>query len=284
MNRMTRFLTTALLLGVGISCKKEADVAPPVVCRVQKVDYNDGTTETFQYNADGFITESLTAYLDQAGKPASYGGRYTYNSQGLLERVVPFAGGQAPTQDSYEQFSYTNGALSKIEITEFGKIIYRFDVTTNANKQITGLKGVSFDKTNYPEYTGTHTLDAQGRYVKSEGTDANGVFWRFESSDFDPAVKTDYDSFKGWPVNVISNWYQYGVLTPVNGAGARRKHDFSYGYDDSGNYVGLKKLYDFTYTYKTNSNGYATEVTVNNVAVTPATVVYKTTYTYANCQ
>lgn len=73
------------------------------------------------------------------------------------------------------------------------------------------------------------------------------------------------------------------MITPVNGAGARRKHDFSYGYDNNGNYIGLKKLYDFTYTYKTNSNGYATQVTINDVAVTPAKVSSITTHTYANC-
>lgn len=284
MNTTTRLLPVILLLGVSISCKKEADVPPPVICQVQKIDYNDGTYSTFEYDAQGLVTKSQSYYLDQTGKLASYGGQYLYNSQGLLERVMPFVGGQAPPQDFFEQFAYVNGALSNIDITEAGKLVYRFEVTTNANKQIIAMKGISFDKANYPEYTGAHTLDAQGHYIKSEGTDANGVFWRFESGDFDPAVKTDYDSFKGWPVNATSSWYQYGVLTPINGAGARRKHDFSYGYDTNGNYVGLKKLYDFTYTYQTNSNGYVTQLTANNVAVTPAAVVYKTTYNYTNCQ
>lgn len=34
MSITTRLLSVILLLGVGISCKKEADIAPPVICRV----------------------------------------------------------------------------------------------------------------------------------------------------------------------------------------------------------------------------------------------------------
>lgn len=279
------FLALVLLLGVSVSCKKQTDstLTPSSGnCQLQKITYSDGGYDTLIYNADGFVTKSRSYYVDQTGKLVSYGGQYTYTNQGLLERVTPFADGQTPAQDSYEQFTYANGALSKIEITELGKLVYRFDITTNANKQITSAKGISFDQATYSEYTGTHTLDAQGRYAKSEGTDANGLFYRMESGDFNATIKTYHSFLKGWPVNVMNYWHDYGVNTPINGNGAFLKRAYYHGYDENGKFVGLRKLYDITHTYKTNSYQYATEMTTTNSA-TPSANAVLTKYLYANC-
>ena len=255
MTAATRLLIIALLVGVGISCKKETDNTPaPGNCQLRKIAYNNGSYDTLIYNVDGFVTKSQYYYPDQMGKLASYGSQYTYNGQGLLERVLPFAGGQAPSPEYYEQYTYVNEALSKIEIVEAGKVVYRFEVTTNANKQITGLKGISLDKTKYRDYTSVHTLDAQGHYLKAESTDANGLFYRMESGDFDATIKTYHRFLKGWPVNVMNYWYEYGLNTPINGNGAYLKRAYYNGYDATGTFVGLTKLYDIVHTYKTNSS------------------------------
>lgn len=282
MKAKTPLLTIALLLGLNWSCQKLADHPPaPPTCQLQKITYNDGSYDTLIYNTDGFVTQSMSYYLDQTGKLASYGAHYSYTSQGLLEWVMPYGDGQIPSSDYYEQFTYVNQALSTIEITEAGKRVYRFEVTTNAMQQITGLTGVSFDQSAYRNYSAAHLLDAQGHYVKSEGTDANGLFYRQDLGDFDASINTYHRFLKGWPVNVMNYWYEYGLNTPINGNGAFLKRAFYNGYDATGAFVGLKKLYDVVHTYKTNNSQYATEMTTINSAAPPGTIGL-TNYIYAN--
>ncbi len=282
MNATNRLLTFALLLSGSIACQKEVDNPPePGQCQLSKIAYSTGGYDTLIYNADGFVTKSQYYYRDPTGKLASYGGQYTYNSQGLLERVMSFVGSQVPSPDDYEQFTYVNGALSTIEITEARKLVYRFEAITNANKQITGLKGTSLDKTKYRDYSSVHMLNTQGHYLKTEGTDANGLFYRQEMGGFDTTIKTYHRFLKGWPVNVMNDWYEYGLNTPVNGNGAFLKRAFYSGYDATGSFVGLTKLYEVMHTYKTNSGQYATEMTTNSSA-SPGSVAL-TTYSYANC-
>lgn len=195
---------------------------------------------------------------------------------------MPFGGGQGPSPEYYEHYTYVNEALSTIEITEAGKLVYRFEVITNANKQITALKGISLDQTTYRDYTSVHTLDAQGHYVKSEGTDANGLFYHQELGDFDASIKTYHLFLKGWPVNVMNYWYDYGLNTPVNGNGAFLKRTYYSGYDATGTFVGLTKLYDIVHTYQTNSSQYATQMTTTNSAAPPGSAGLVVVI-YANC-
>lgn len=100
MNALTRLLSFALLLGVSLSCQVLVDHPPsPSHCQLQKITYNDGSYDTLIYNPDGLVTKTLSYYLDQTGKLASYGGQYSYNSQGLLEQC-PLGVGKGPPRST----------------------------------------------------------------------------------------------------------------------------------------------------------------------------------------
>lgn len=211
----------ALLLVLTIGCKKDTDTTPTpdpqtTVCRIQKVTFDTGEYETYTFDASGKVTEMSIFYEDANGKipttvvPA----KLTYNAQELLDRSTYSA--------NYEQFTYANGGLSKIEVYQGSKKVYQYEVTTNGAKQITALKGTTFDEANFPaksaNYSTTYTLDAQGRYTQYEATNADGIFERFTVLEFDPVVKSHYGAFAGMPIDVADGIIMAGNFRFLGGA------------------------------------------------------------------
>ena len=182
----------------------------------------------------------------------------------------------------YEQYSYGNSALTKIEVFVGGVVVYRIDVTTNANKQITAMKSTNVAKDpdqGLLEYTTKFTLDAQGRYTRLEATGPDGVFYTEDYTSYDLAVTSSWKALKGIPVFVDDLYVYYGQMQPVSEFVCFRITD-KWGYDDNGKFVGLHNYFDATYTRTVNANGYPTaRKQVDAVGGTTTT----TTYQYSNC-
>lgn len=276
-----------LTLMLTVGCKKETDNATPTpvvatACQIKRVNFGTGGEyDLYESDANGRLTKYWQFYADDKGKvPTSVNpGTVIYNAQGLAERFN-WSDGQG-----YDLLSYTNGALSKIEVFQASKKRYQFDVTTNVNKQITAMKATSFDKDpNGPynlEYTTTFTLDAQGRYTGLTARNVDGDYYRETRTGFEPTMKSFYDTWKdnGLPIDPMLPSVQYGQYMPI-APGLRLKDEFFWGYDANDKYVGLKKDGEYTYTRKANSRNYVTERTETDVL---AKITSKSTYDYSNC-
>ena len=281
-----------LLLTLTPGCKKEADTATPTpavtptpvvetACQLNRIDRSSGEYELYDSDANGRTTKYSLFHADEKGKipTTPVVGTLTYNAQGLAERVTVAA-------DNYhKQFGYTNGALSKIEIFEQNKKMYQYDVTTNANKHITAMKGISFTKDPNSvyswEYSTTFTLDAQGRYTSLTAKGADGDYYREIRTGFEPTMKSFFDTWKdnGLPVDVTNPSAEYGLYMPT-APGQRLKAEYFWGYDANDNYVGLKKDREFTFSPKANSRNYVTERTSTNVL---SKTTSTTKFQYSNC-
>ena len=269
-----------LILTLGCS-KSSSDTTTPqptaTACQVQKITYNTGEYELYTFDANGFLTGYAGYYVDQNGKtPATITpDKYTYNAQGLLDRDTYGTG------TGYEQYSYTNGALSKIEVFMGGKVVYQIDVTTDASKRITAMKStnVANDPAYSDGYSTKYTLDAQGRYTRMEASNADGIIYTTEWSAFDPAIQSPWKTLKGMVVYPGTPFDSYGTTPPVDAAMPAKEVDF-YAYDDTGKFVGLKKAFDATVTRVANSNNYP--ITRKDVDAVSGTT-YSRTYAYSNC-
>ena len=271
-----------VLLVLALGCKKDADNTTPTptetACQIKKVSFGTlGEYELYESDANGRTTKFWMYYADANGKiPASVNpSTIIYNAQSLAERFNWSDG------SGYDLLSYTNGALSKIEVYVQNKKVYQFDVTTNASKQITAMKGTSFDKTFGNDYTTTFTLDAQGRYTSLTNKNGDGDFYREVRTGFEPNAKSYYDNWaaNGVPIDPAIESALYGQYMPT-APGATLKNEYYWGYDANDKYVGLKKDGEYTFSRKLNSRSYVTERTNTDVL---AKTTSKNTYEYSNC-
>lgn len=285
--RFRNLWAVGLLLTLTLGCKKEADNATPTptietACQIRRIDFGtNGEYELYENDANGRLTKFSLYYADDKGKiPTSVSpGTISYNAQGLAERFN-WTDGQG-----YDLLSYTNGALSKIEVFETGKKRYQFDVTTNASKQITAMKATSFDKDpNGPyafEYTTTFTIDAQGRYTGLTSKGPDGDYYRETRTGFEPTMKSYFDTWKenGLPIDPTLPSTSYGQAIPTS-TGLRLRDEYFYGYDADGKYVGLRKDGEYTFARKANSRNYVVERTDTDVLSKTTSI---TKYQYNNC-
>lgn len=277
----------ALLLTLTVGCKKETDKAIPApapavetLCQLKRTSFGM-VGESIQYEQDGNgrTTKIWPYYADDKGKvPTTVNPTtITYNAQGLAERFGWSDG------TGYDLLSYTNSALSKIDVFFKNKKVYQYDVTTNAAKQITGMKATSLDPDNFGSgYSTAYTLDAQGRYTQVEVKDEAGkVFFRTVMTGFESGMKGYYDTWKanGLMIDPNTPSNQYGYYLPV-GNNLRLKDEDYWGYDDAGNFVGLKKISEWTFARKANSNKFAIE-RIDVEAISKTTD--KSLYSYTNC-
>jgi hypothetical protein len=278
-----------LLLTLMLGCSKSSTTTPvptptPTVtdCLIQKLAFDKGQYTLYTFDANGFLTGVASYFLDANGKiPTSVApDKLTYNAQGLLDRVTRSADSQYG--NGYEQYTWANGALTKVESFVSGKLFYQIDVTTDANKRITALKNTNVGKDpNYADdITTKYTLDAQGRYTRTEvsfGTD--GIIYTEDYTAFESVIKSPWTTLKGVPFFVDGYIDQYAQSQPVSPYAATKEVDY-YAYDDTGKFVGLKKVYDATYTRTANANNYpVTRKDVETVSGTTST----NTYQYSNC-
>ena len=142
-SRQPALWLSCLLLSFALGCKKSADNATitptpttATACKVEKVSNDTGEYELYTFDANGFLTSIADYVKDQNGKIPTTVTPYklSYNNQNLLDKIT-YGDGTV-----YEQYSYTNGALSKMELYKGGKVVYQYEVTTDANKRITALK------------------------------------------------------------------------------------------------------------------------------------------------
>lgn len=271
-----------LLLILTLGCKKSTNdntTPQPVAtaCQIQKKAFNTGEYELYTFDANGFLTGYAGYFVDQNNKiPTTVTpDKYTYNGLGLLDRATYGTG------TGYEQYSYTNGALAKIEVFQGGKMVYQIDVTTDANKRITAMKNnnISGNPDYYDSYSTKYTLDAQGQYTRVEATNKDGIFYTSEWSAFDPTIQSPYKALKGMSFYPGDSFVIYGTNPPLN-AGMYTKEIGFYAYDDTGKFVGLKKAYDGITTRTSNTKNYPlTRKVVDALSGTTSTI----TYQYSNC-
>ena len=278
---------SCLLLTFVFGCKKSDDNAiippPPVkatLCQLQKLSTYGGEYELYTFDANGFLTSIANYAKDPSGKiPTTVTpDRLSYNDQNLLDKLTYGNG------TGYEKYSYANGALSKMELYKGGKVVYQYDVTTNADKRITALK--STNVANDPDYESTYstkyTLDAQGRYTRMEATNADGTYYTIDESAFDPTIQSPWKTLKGipfFPGNAGVSFDLYGTYIPADAPVATKQVQF-FGYEKD-KYIGLKKSFDVTITYTANTNNYV--VTRKDFdALSNKSLL--SDYQYSNCQ
>ena len=271
-----------LVLTLMVGCKKETDNAMPTPvaetnCQIGRQSDNDVGSNDFVFNPQGFVTRYTRTYKDDQGKTVADISDLVYNAQGLLERLTS----KGPA--NFEVFSYTNGLLSKIEVNGGGKKVYQWDVTTNAQKQITAMKGTSFDKDNYEDFSSVLTYDGQGYLIKSEITDTalGKVAIRNESSGYKAGLKDFRRTLKGWPIDVMQFFYYYGDFGSLSGQGPQGVVTAYSAYDDKGN-IGntFVKEAEETAVYKANSKQFVTDATYTNTLDKKTRTL---THTYSNC-
>lgn len=277
----SRRATIGLLLAPALGCHKNTpDTPTPAAatgCRVNRVSFSSGEYELYSYNAAGFLTSVALYYKNQAGQvPTSVtASKLSYNAQGLLDRVSWGSGAD------YEQYSWTNGALTQIEAFVGGQLVYRVGVTTDANQRITALKStnVTHDPAYGFDYTTSFSLDAQGHYTNLVATGPDGVFFTGEYSAFDATTQSPYGVFKGVPVFVGTFLTEVGTTPPIH-AYVNTKVVYQYGYDNKGNYTGLQPVSDLTLSYQANAAHFPLSAQIKNAV---SNITSTTTYQYSNC-
>lgn len=276
----TSLLLVGLLLTFVVGCKKETDNATPAietVCQLERLtDKVNGSYRRYTYDATGLMTAST--YYGKDLPPST--SKLTYTAQGLLDRYTYGTG-------EYEQYSYVNGALSKIEIflkDNKGalKPAYRYDVTTNTSKQITEMKSTDLTAdAQFYNYSSKFNYDSQGRCTKIATFDDGMPFDVSEFSDFELTAKPEFTAWKGIPIQVAVSFLNYGTSVPLSGYAQHRSFKYQYAYDDNGKFVGLKPYSSSSYAYKLNSRQYVTEWSGSDNATQK--VVATNAFQYNNC-
>lgn len=193
-NNFSKGIIILLIMANINACKKDDSVTTPTVaktCKVSKVDYGDGTADYFVFNSAGQVSEYYYDYIDATGKtvrtPSTV---YTYDGNGLVI-IAKYGSGSGQ-----EKYTYTNGALSNIEIfDDKNASIYKITVITDVNKRVIGMK----DSNNYSSKI---TRDAQGNFLKNESyDDKNNLIVRVEDSIYD-GKKNWRSALTGWPIDI----------------------------------------------------------------------------------
>lgn len=260
------------------ACKKEeagATTTPASTgCKISKVDYGDGTIESFTFSSVGQVSEYYMEYKDTNGKtvrsPVTV---YTYDANGS---VINAKYGDGSGQEKY---TYTNGALNTIEIFDSKNAsLYKITVTTDANKKVIGMK----DSNNYSSKT---TRDSQGNHLKTETyDDKNNLFLKVEVSTYD-GKKNWRNAITGWPFDLTQSYDLYTAYGALFNEPAGNALDYKYysALDDNGKYTGkLVPTNSVTITWQYNSQGFPSKAVVKDIV--DATNNGTRTYTYSDCQ
>lgn len=176
--------------------------------------------------------------------------KMSYSKEGLLEYVQYERG--------ISRYHYQQGRLAFIEFFEEKQPIYRYQVYSNAQGQIVGLKGRPLHNSGLMAYSTKYQLDKQGRYVQLDVyTDQGVLYYRVVQRDFDPSAKnplplagqTFYD-LNRYP------WIMWGEVFPLQKALARRIETFRYAAPETPGK--LIKRSDVTVSWQTDGQGYIT--------------------------
>ncbi len=268
MNTLKLILYLLLLFSLVSTCTKTDVATPaPVVttkpftgCRISedKTDVSRRYRTVYSYNDDGTIDGMNVTNLDNLRETNSI--KFFYKD-GLLTSVLDDGG-------TFEQYDYTNGALSKITITktpETAYVGYQILVETDATKRITAM-------TDSKGFRSELTRDANGNVIsliKTRTADKEIVF-QMQLSDFD-TKKSIGGLFKGWPFDFAVYYKNYmtdGALLVAGTSGNARKIRTSTG--------------DVEYRYTYSTEGYPTRKEVFNKTSNKVDDVKE--YTLQGCQ
>ncbi|GAA4451407.1 hypothetical protein GCM10023189_13420 [Nibrella saemangeumensis] len=293
-------LPIVLLLNLLFGCQgnepkpanSELNPATPVTTSHQltKVVYTEGynegvprlsSTTTFTYNADGYLVKYIrqsTLFNEQ--NPTSQGATLSYTPDGLLARVDRFGGNPA-----YETYSYSNRKLFKVEFYERGSLIYRYDVTTNSQGQVTEMVGSRhWDDISLSAYHVRFSLDKTGTYMLADFISNGRVDYQIQLNNPDASIRNPYSNWKGVPFDITRHFLTYVEEPPVYGWRAYNKVITQIGEVFKGNYVGLRTLMESTTTVQVNAQGLPTERIVKEYTDTNQPFIRRSNYEYTPAQ
>ncbi|GAB3047122.1 hypothetical protein [Spirosoma pulveris] len=173
-----------------------------------------------------------------------------YTKAGLLDQVRGERG--------FSQYTYKNGLLVEIVFIQDSQPIYRYQVSTNAKGQITGLQGRPLNDSGLMAYSTQYQLDQQGRYVQLDvRNDHNLLYYRIIRRDFDSSVFSPYQLIRGVPYDLNRHpWITWGEVFPISQEGARRVEIYRYAPPETPDQ--LIKRADLSITWQTDTSGYVT--------------------------
>jgi hypothetical protein len=173
-----------------------------------------------------------------------------YTKAGVLDQVRDERG--------LSQYRYKNGQLVGIDFFQDGQSIYRYQVSTNAKGQITGLLGMPLNDSGLIAYSAQYRLDEQGRYVQLDvRNDRNILYYRVIQRDFDSSISSPYQLIRGVPYDLGRYpWITWGEVFPISSEVARHLEIYRYAPPETPNK--LIKRADVSVSWRTDTLGYIT--------------------------
>jgi YD repeat-containing protein len=252
MNRTIKLLALILLTSF-LSCIKDKETTPALLCKLATIDRGNLNKHFYTYDAAGKIT-TMTREFDGngSGKVSKFVYTLTYDEAGLLKSAAITLDGVA---DSKETYNYTNGRVSK---TDFEY--------TNGTK---GYNAIKYDNNGQIlEFTyqtsGKEEEDSKAYFAY----DANGVMVKRGYSDltgnskFFEVIIKPVGSAKSPEVLLNNNGLPYDLLTGFSysraegGIGSTTE---VYVLNDKGVLTLAPETSKVT-AIKTNAKGYLTEM------------------------
>ncbi len=238
-------ITSADTLSVGV-----APAHPKRRCR--QVVWHAYNTNYYAYSFDATQHLSGTSAVEHTFNLRDYplNQHLIYTRTGVLDRVRDERG--------LSRYRYQNGQLARIDFFQDGQPIYRYQVSTNANGQITGLRGRPLNDSGLMAYSTQYRLDQQGRYVQLDvRNDRNILYYRVMQRNFDSLVSSPYQLIRGVPYDLNRYpWITWGEVFPISSAVAR--HVAIYRYAPPQTPDKLIKRADLSVSWRTDTLGYIT--------------------------
>lgn len=259
------------LFWIGKNAQKEAAKTEPFtqitqeMCRLNRVNFSDGSYNQFSYNQDGTLHELATARIDEKGNKVLTTTKIAYNSDGLASR---YSYTYNAIENGYADFTYQNQAITTAETYDSnGKLYQKSEFTTNSKKQI--IK----QKITVGQMAGSYFdfyYDERGNITKWEQVDEKGKTKAY-------TLYADYDDKYSESVAISKGL----VLNPVDGYPfmTNNYHTYRYYEADTNGALQMKEesiLTDFKY----NDKGFITENKFTH-ASDKSTGIAKCTY--SNC-
>lgn len=238
-------MTSADTLSVGV-----APAHPKRRCR--QVVWHAYNTNYYTYSFDATRHLSETSAVEHTFNLRDYplNQHLIYTKAGLLDQVRDERG--------FSRYQYQNGHVVGIDFVQDGQPIYRYQVSTNAKGQITGLRGRPLNDSGLMAYSTQYRLDQQGRYVQLDvRNDRNILYYRVMQRDFDPSVSSPYQLIRGVPYDLNRYpWITWGEVFPISSAVARHVEIYRYARPQTPDK--LIKRADLSVSWRTDTLGYIT--------------------------
>ena len=127
-------LIYSIIILFAVACKPEKATEPEKKdCPIQKISYDDGSSNVFKFNADNRLTEIVYNY-EYNGKMEALTIKFDYNAAGNLLKTTN-------SENYIDDYIYdANGVLTRIDFKDqAGKIYEQFTIKLDAQKRLTNV-------------------------------------------------------------------------------------------------------------------------------------------------